>query len=252
MLTVGPTLSTVLRLCRALPRGDGIRGRQADRYPSSPLPPGQGKPIWARVVASVGTTAAHCPIVTDLFGPASSTVPSAPAPPSDTPSLSVPAFAPPALRPSPQILVNGKPHMGTDKLMRILQNSRKHLEAAGVKYMFGCKVTGLEGGKDGQPVTGMLGPHAGDSNPHAQGHRDTGAPGLPPSPLCSSPSLPASSLSLSPFRLVPPHPSVPLSLYRPLPLLTNPSPSFCIFLSPSLLFLFLHLFLPLPPPPPLL
>lgn len=32
----------------------------------------------------------------------------------------------------PQILVDGKPHLGTDKLVRILQNLRSHLLGLGV------------------------------------------------------------------------------------------------------------------------
>ncbi|KAL3678113.1 hypothetical protein R1sor_021069 [Riccia sorocarpa] len=44
----------------------------------------------------------------------------------------------------PQILVDGKPHIGTDKLVRILQNLRHHLESHGAKILFGTKMEDLE------------------------------------------------------------------------------------------------------------
>ena len=42
------------------------------------------------------------------------------------------------------ILVAGKPHLGTDRLIRILQAFRKHLTALGVKIHFGSCVQDLE------------------------------------------------------------------------------------------------------------
>ena len=41
------------------------------------------------------------------------------------------------------ILVAGKPHLGTDRLIKILQAFRQHLTALGVKIHFGCCVTDL-------------------------------------------------------------------------------------------------------------
>lgn len=41
------------------------------------------------------------------------------------------------------ILVAGKPHLGTDRLIRILQAFRKHLTALGVKIHFGTCAMGL-------------------------------------------------------------------------------------------------------------
>ncbi|CAM6089404.1 unnamed protein product [Calypogeia fissa] len=43
-----------------------------------------------------------------------------------------------------QILVDGKPHLGTDRLVRILQNLRSHLLGLGVNIMFGTKLDDLE------------------------------------------------------------------------------------------------------------
>ncbi|KAL2641923.1 hypothetical protein R1flu_009510 [Riccia fluitans] len=42
------------------------------------------------------------------------------------------------------ILVDGKPHIGTDKLVRILQNLRHYLESHGAKILFGTKMEDLE------------------------------------------------------------------------------------------------------------
>ncbi|OAE26625.1 hypothetical protein AXG93_4542s1460 [Marchantia polymorpha subsp. ruderalis] len=53
----------------------------------------------------------------------------------------------------PHVMVDGKPHIGTDKLVRILQNLRHHLEALGVKIMFGTKMEDLE--IQGGRVTGV-------------------------------------------------------------------------------------------------
>ncbi len=41
------------------------------------------------------------------------------------------------------ILVAGKPHLGTDRLIKILQAFRKHLMALGVQIHFGSCVTDL-------------------------------------------------------------------------------------------------------------
>ena len=41
------------------------------------------------------------------------------------------------------ILVAGKPHLGTDRLIKILQAFRKHLTALGVKIHFGTCAAGL-------------------------------------------------------------------------------------------------------------
>lgn len=41
------------------------------------------------------------------------------------------------------ILVAGKPHLGTDRLIKILQAFRKHLTALGVQIHFGSCVTDL-------------------------------------------------------------------------------------------------------------
>jgi uncharacterized FAD-dependent dehydrogenase len=38
------------------------------------------------------------------------------------------------------ILVNGKPHLGTDRLVVILKKMRAHLEDYGVEFRFGCRV----------------------------------------------------------------------------------------------------------------
>ena len=57
------------------------------------------------------------------------------------------------------ILVAGKPHLGTDRLIRILQAFRKHLTALGVKIHFGTCATGLEVQHDkvvGVKLTGMV------------------------------------------------------------------------------------------------
>ncbi len=44
---------------------------------------------------------------------------------------------------SQNILVAGKPHLGTDRLIKILQAFRKHLMALGVQIHFGSCVTDL-------------------------------------------------------------------------------------------------------------
>lgn len=57
------------------------------------------------------------------------------------------------------ILVAGKPHLGTDRLIRILQAFRKHLTALGVKIHFGTCAAGLEVQHDkvvGVKLTGIV------------------------------------------------------------------------------------------------
>ena len=57
------------------------------------------------------------------------------------------------------ILVAGKPHLGTDRLIRILQAFRKHLTALGVKIQFGTCASGLEVQHDkviGVNLTGII------------------------------------------------------------------------------------------------
>lgn len=57
------------------------------------------------------------------------------------------------------ILVAGKPHLGTDRLIRILQAFREHLTALGVKIHFGTCATGLEVQHDkvvGVSLTGTM------------------------------------------------------------------------------------------------
>ncbi|KAI5064138.1 hypothetical protein GOP47_0020808 [Adiantum capillus-veneris] len=43
----------------------------------------------------------------------------------------------------PTILLDGKPHIGTDKLIHILRKMRNHLESLGVQIRFGTKMVGL-------------------------------------------------------------------------------------------------------------
>ena len=44
----------------------------------------------------------------------------------------------------PEILVSGKPHLGTDRLVKILRNAREHLMASGVDVRFGETATRVE------------------------------------------------------------------------------------------------------------
>ena len=44
----------------------------------------------------------------------------------------------------PEILVSGKPHLGTDRLVKILRNAREHLMASGVDVRFGVTATRIE------------------------------------------------------------------------------------------------------------
>lgn len=58
------------------------------------------------------------------------------------------------------ILVAGKPHLGTDRLIKILQAFRKHLMALGVKIHFGTCAAGLAIQHDkivGVQLTGIVG-----------------------------------------------------------------------------------------------
>eukprot|EP00268_Persea_americana_P062186 TRINITY_DN7951_c0_g1_i2.p1 TRINITY_DN7951_c0_g1~~TRINITY_DN7951_c0_g1_i2.p1 ORF type:complete len:210 (+),score=42.82 TRINITY_DN7951_c0_g1_i2:195-824(+) len=43
----------------------------------------------------------------------------------------------------PNILVDGKPHLGTDKLVPLLRNFRQHLQQLGVNLMFGTRLDDL-------------------------------------------------------------------------------------------------------------
>jgi hypothetical protein len=43
-----------------------------------------------------------------------------------------------------EILLLGKPHLGTDRLVKILKNLRDHLEANGVVFHFGTRVEDIE------------------------------------------------------------------------------------------------------------
>ena len=57
------------------------------------------------------------------------------------------------------ILVAGKPHLGTDRLIKILQAFRKHLMALGVKIHFGTCAAGLAVQHDkiiGVQLTGIM------------------------------------------------------------------------------------------------
>lgn len=47
------------------------------------------------------------------------------------------------------ILVDARPHIGTNRLPRVITSMREHLENAGVSFRFGCRVDGLvvEGGR---------------------------------------------------------------------------------------------------------
>jgi uncharacterized FAD-dependent dehydrogenase len=43
-----------------------------------------------------------------------------------------------------RILTDGKPHLGTDRLIALLKRLRAHLEGAGAEIRFGCEVVGLD------------------------------------------------------------------------------------------------------------
>jgi uncharacterized FAD-dependent dehydrogenase len=53
------------------------------------------------------------------------------------------------------ILVDGKPHIGTDRLVRLLRNFRAGLQALGVEMRFGCSVEGLLFSNSGRSVYGV-------------------------------------------------------------------------------------------------
>jgi len=60
---------------------------------------------------------------------------------------------------SPRILVDGKPHVGTDKLVRILQSLRRYLTERGCVFRFGCTVSDFitDASSDGtQRVKGVI------------------------------------------------------------------------------------------------
>lgn len=44
---------------------------------------------------------------------------------------------------SPEILVDARPHIGTNRLPGVISTLRQHLEAAGVEFVFECRVDGL-------------------------------------------------------------------------------------------------------------
>ncbi len=50
---------------------------------------------------------------------------------------------------NPQILIDAHPHIGTDRLPKIVENIRTTIESKGGEYHFGTKVTGLTSKKDG-------------------------------------------------------------------------------------------------------
>jgi len=54
-----------------------------------------------------------------------------------------------------RILVDGKPHLGTDRLVRILKSLRQHLEARGARFVFNCSVADLLVEPGGGRVAGV-------------------------------------------------------------------------------------------------
>lgn len=54
-----------------------------------------------------------------------------------------------AMGANPQILVDAHPHIGTDRLPKVVENIRMTIEAKGGEYHFGSKVTDITGKKDG-------------------------------------------------------------------------------------------------------
>ncbi|RYG63109.1 FAD-dependent oxidoreductase, partial [archaeon] len=44
----------------------------------------------------------------------------------------------------PQILVTGKPHLGTDRLVRLLKQLRAHLQGLGADFLFNSTVSDLD------------------------------------------------------------------------------------------------------------
>ncbi|MDQ6965382.1 MAG: FAD-dependent oxidoreductase, partial [Mariprofundaceae bacterium] len=53
------------------------------------------------------------------------------------------------------ILIDAHPHLGTDKLVRIVRNMRTHLESLGVDYRFGARVDALLTNSDKNKVCGV-------------------------------------------------------------------------------------------------
>ncbi len=56
-----------------------------------------------------------------------------------------------------EILVDARPHIGSNKLPRVITAMREHLEACGVQFRFGARVTGIgvEARADGRAVAGV-------------------------------------------------------------------------------------------------
>lgn len=54
---------------------------------------------------------------------------------------------------SPEILVDARPHIGTNKLPGVITQMREHLASAGVEVLFGARVVGLE--REGGRVRGV-------------------------------------------------------------------------------------------------
>jgi hypothetical protein len=54
---------------------------------------------------------------------------------------------------SPDILIDARPHIGTNKLPGVVTRMREHLESAGVRFAFGTRVDGLV--RQGDAVTGV-------------------------------------------------------------------------------------------------
>ena len=50
---------------------------------------------------------------------------------------------------NPQILIDAHPHIGTDRLPKIVENIRQTIESKGGEYHFGTKVTDITSKKDG-------------------------------------------------------------------------------------------------------
>lgn len=61
----------------------------------------------------------------------------------------------PPCPPVQSILVDGKPHIGTDRLVRLLRHFRTTLSTLGVDVRFGCCVEGLQLTGGGTRVAGV-------------------------------------------------------------------------------------------------
>jgi hypothetical protein len=87
------------------------------------------------------------------------------------------------------VLVSGKPHLGTDRLVRILKAFRQHLGALGCEIRFGARVEDLLVGPGGKAAGVRL---AGEQAGRASGHmRSFG--GCQCAPLAASGHPPASA-----------------------------------------------------------